>query len=270
MAIKEIEKFYTEMFHAEKKVADYILENPYKVTNMSMAELAEASKTSDATVLRMCRRIGYKGFYQTKVSLAVYLAQKEEKGDTAEKQTPKNVSEFFRSSFRYMVNAVKNVDNDTLMKCVELIGQADTVFITAWGNTGEIAADLAHRLTLKGVRSFSSDIPEYMVRSLNLGSEKDLLIAISHSGETTHILMTLELAKKIGIPSILITGVPVSPATELADYTLCADAEGELFQNLGGASHVIELMIVDAIFYFLKTKNEKGKHAEFLISEYRK
>ena len=50
---------YEQFFDAEKRIADYILENKKSVVDMTVAQLAKASGTSDATVSRFCRRCGY-------------------------------------------------------------------------------------------------------------------------------------------------------------------------------------------------------------------
>ena len=73
MTLDTIRSCYSEMFQAEKKVADYILKHPEEVVELNIAELAKRSETSDATVIRMCRHVGYSGFYQMKISLASEL-----------------------------------------------------------------------------------------------------------------------------------------------------------------------------------------------------
>ena len=47
---------------SEKKVADYILGNYMEVLDYTVIELAEKADVSDATVVRFCRSVGYKGF----------------------------------------------------------------------------------------------------------------------------------------------------------------------------------------------------------------
>ena len=52
---------YDTFFEAEKKIADYILEHKSEIIDMTVAELALASGTSDATVSRFCRRCSGEG-----------------------------------------------------------------------------------------------------------------------------------------------------------------------------------------------------------------
>lgn len=61
----------------EREVARYILENPDKVPGMSSTELAQASFTSKATVVRLSQKLGLKGYR---------AAYKDCRGDEPEKQ----------------------------------------------------------------------------------------------------------------------------------------------------------------------------------------
>lgn len=61
---------YDEIFKAEKKVADFILKNPEVAVNANVSELANYSGVSDATVIRLCKHLGYSGYYQMKICLS--------------------------------------------------------------------------------------------------------------------------------------------------------------------------------------------------------
>ena len=55
---------------SEKKLADYILSARDCISRMSISQLASACGVADATVSRFCRRLGYKGYPDFKISLA--------------------------------------------------------------------------------------------------------------------------------------------------------------------------------------------------------
>lgn len=268
MALKEIKTYYQEMSQAERRAAEFVLEHPEKVVGLNLAEVARLSGTSDATVIRMCRHIGYSGFYQLKIGLAIQCSEEKK----PQESRPQDVESFFARVAAGISDVSKNIDMKVLNRCVELLAKAQTVYTVAWGNTGEIAADFAHRLTRIGVRSFATDVPEYAMRGLGMAGDKDVLVAFSHSGEALHVLQALQLAKELKLPSVLITDAEESPAAELADCVLATKAREHLFDDLGGASHVLELIVVDALLYFLKDKEttvEKGNRAEFLLSHYK-
>ena len=68
--LEVIKEQYDYIFSAERKVADFVLQNPQKAVDSNVSELAKQSGVSDATVVRMCHHIGYTGYYQFRISLA--------------------------------------------------------------------------------------------------------------------------------------------------------------------------------------------------------
>lgn len=268
MVIENIRRHYTKMYAAEKKVATYIIENSAEVINMSISELAEKTGTSDATIIRMCKRIEFSGFHQMKISLASEIGQQQ----LLVSSQPNDIIEFFDEISKSIAKAAKNIDMQVLQTCIKLITNATTVYFVAWGNTVTIAEDFAHRLSRIGIHTFVSPSPEYTIRSLAQGTNNDILIAISHSGISIHVLQALELAKKQGLKTMLITNAKGSEAGIIADYTLCTDSKDTVFYDFGGASHVLEMVVVDAILYFMTkagTQMYTGDTAEMLLSQYK-
>lgn len=268
MVIENIKRYYSKMYAAEKKVATYILDHATEVISMSVSELAERTGTSDATIIRMCKRIEYSGFYQMKINLASECGQQQ----LLISSQPNDIFEFFDEISKSIAKAARNINMDVLQICIDLISNARTVYFVAWGNTETIADDFAHRLSRIGIQTFVSPIPEYTIRSINLGTKEDVLIAISHSGTSIQVIQSIELAKKLGIKTILITNTKDSEASAITDFSLCTDSKDTVFYDLGGASHVLEMTLVDAILYFM-TKNitqmNKGDAAEMLLSQYK-
>ena len=64
-----------------------------------------------------------------------------------------------------------------------------------------------------------------------------------------------------------------SKAAEMADYVLSAEIQEMFFQDFGGASHLFEMLIVDALIYFILERNEesakKADQAEVISSQYK-
>ena len=68
--LETIDEMYDKIFQAERKVADFVRKNPELVVNANVSELANYSGVSDATVIRMCKHLGYEGYYQMKICLS--------------------------------------------------------------------------------------------------------------------------------------------------------------------------------------------------------
>ena len=65
-----IRMLYSEMGKAEKQIADWIEQNPGKIISMSIVDLAEQCKCSEATIVRFSKRLGLSGYQELKISLA--------------------------------------------------------------------------------------------------------------------------------------------------------------------------------------------------------
>ena len=69
MIIDKIKEL-TNLTNQEQAVADYIVENPSQILSMTMADLSLASYTSDATIIRLCKKLGFRGFTDFKYHFA--------------------------------------------------------------------------------------------------------------------------------------------------------------------------------------------------------
>ncbi len=59
--IRAVHEHLDDLRNSERKVAQYVLEAADKVIYQSISELAENAATSEPTVLRFCRALGFKG-----------------------------------------------------------------------------------------------------------------------------------------------------------------------------------------------------------------
>ena len=51
-----------QLHEAEGRVADLVLTDPGFVVQATVSQVAQAAETSDATVVRFCRTVGFRGF----------------------------------------------------------------------------------------------------------------------------------------------------------------------------------------------------------------
>jgi len=58
---------------SEQKVAEYVLAHPREVVNLPITELAERIGVSEATIVRMCKQIGFRGFQELKINMALEI-----------------------------------------------------------------------------------------------------------------------------------------------------------------------------------------------------
>ena len=96
---------YDSLYDAEKKVADYVAGHKEDVINMSVAELAQNCATSQATVIRFCKKIGCEGFHKLKLKLAGEQSKQEELAASNEI----NIENMEQSLHNIMVSKVEEI-----------------------------------------------------------------------------------------------------------------------------------------------------------------
>lgn len=268
----DIRKFYNDIFSAERKVADYILANPEQVVLSNVSELASLSGVSDATVIRLCKHIGYEGYYQMKLLLSHDLGRSQMSGIGKEQNdAPKTAVDFFSIVANNLVSLAKGIDMTVLVNCVELIVKSSRVHIVAAGNTSPLSADLAFRLGRLGIRTSTSMVPEYFLNDLNLSTKDEILIGISHSGTSKVVLQAFEMAKNKGLKTITICSSAKAPITKLSDYMLLSPGNDKIFAEFGITSHIFEYGIMDLLLYFIANRDSLDivDQVEMILSEYK-
>ncbi|MFR3389602.1 MAG: MurR/RpiR family transcriptional regulator [[Clostridium] scindens] len=118
--LEVIKEQYDHIFSAERKVADFVLQNPQKAVDSNVSELAKQSGVSDATVVRMCHHIGYTGYYQFRISLARDLGKKQY-GSSALAESRDAVEKLFQEYAQTMLAIGSRIDADVMWNCVNLL-----------------------------------------------------------------------------------------------------------------------------------------------------
>ena len=236
--LENIRMNYEDIFSAEKKVADYILREPENTVRINVSELAEASGASDATVIRLCKHLGYKGFYQMKLQLAHDLGRDQLLSGNIQPGDAGNWEDVLKEAAANIIQTKNNINSEALQKCVDLILNCNTVHLVAIGNSIPSTLDFAFRLGRLGIRSTSSSITEHQINNVDLGTKEDLVIGISHSGSSKQVLLALEMAKKHGMTTIALTDLLRTPLEKEADLTISTGIEYSSVYIFGAASHI--------------------------------
>ena len=270
--LEVIRENHEKFFSAEKKVADFVLQNPQKAVDSNVSQLAKHSGVSDATVVRMCHHIGYKGYYQFRITLARDLG-KIQYGSVSAVKSKDSVEKVFQEYAEAMLDIGRTIDSEVMWNCVNLLKTCKQAHIMAVGNTSPLAQYMGFRLGRLGVRCTYNIAPEYFLNHVNLAEEGDILIAISQSGNSKQVVQGLELGKEKGLKSIAITAFAQSPVSDLADHVLLSSGKEETFGYFKGYAHLNETDVIDALLNFVTNEELiKTKHAdkpEMILSEYK-
>ena len=249
-------------FDTEKKIGDYIVRNPKKVVDMTVGELAKECGVSEASVSRFCKRIELKGFHHLKISLARELVDAKDDGEISGHISVDDMEGSLRgilsNKMEELRQTVAIIDREELKKILDVINNADTVLMAAVGNTIPVAMDGAYKLNQIGIRAMSTPIWETELGySYNL-TDKDVVVAISNSGESTGVIQILEAAKSRGAVAISITNNARSSVAELSTYHITTATREKLFLDGYCFSRVSATMVIEIIYLLLASMRKES------------
>jgi arabinose-5-phosphate isomerase len=140
------------------------------------------------------------------------------------------------------------------------------VIVTGMGKSGIICRKIAATLSSTGTPAFFLHPAEAIHGDLGVIRNDDVVLALSHSGETEELVRLLEGIRRIGATLIALTGNPAATLGQAADVTLdCSIAEEACPMNLvPTASTTAALALGDALAMTLLVR--KGFSEEHFAS----
>lgn len=112
------------------------------------------------------------------------------------------------------------IDANFLRACQLMFECAGRVVVSGMGKSGHIARKIAATMASTGTPAFFVHPGEASHGDLGMITPKDVVLALSNSGETDELLMILPLIKRQGIALVAMTGNPESSLARLADVHL--------------------------------------------------
>jgi len=126
------------------------------------------------------------------------------------------------------VNTLKSRIDDSFAHACELMLDCEgRIVVTGMGKSGHIAGKIAATLASTGSPAFFVHPGEASHGDLGMITAKDVVIALSNSGNTDEILTIVPIIKRLGVPLISMTGSPGSPLATEATINLNVSVENE-------------------------------------------
>ncbi len=141
------------------------------------------------------------------------------------------------------------IDDNFVKACELMLGCEGRVVVTGMGKSGHIGNKIAATLASTGTPAFFVHPGEASHGDLGMITPKDVVIALSNSGETGEILTIVPIIKRLSVPLISMTGNPDSTLSKEATVNLHAGVEKEACP-LGlapTASTTVALVLGDAL-----------------------
>lgn len=240
---------------AEQRVGEAVLADQSGVATTNISALARASEVSEATVVRFCRSVGFSGYSELRLALAVEAGRNEatserlvgtdvERTDSLQQITAKIAA----ADERAIRETAESLDRAALEQVVDAVAAARRIELFGVGTSGLVAYDLGMKFRRTGRMAFAwSDVREALSTAA-LMSSGDVAIGVSYTGATKDTVDALAEGRRRGATTVAITNFARSPITKEADYVLTTAARETTFRVGATASHHAQLTVADILF----------------------
>ena len=254
--LNSLSSLYQSLTKTEKKIADVITQSPDCIMQYSLAQLAERLDVGEATLVRFCRTLGFKGFSDFKLAFSIELAKTREGRDDTVLETeilPNDDSQTIAHKLQSAINSVMNetinlLDFHQLEVVVNAIRGANRVFLFGVGSSGVTAEEAKNKFMRIGMNCVAPRDNHTMRMVAVLLEPNDVVFAISHSGETAEILETVAIARARGIKVISLTEDHTSSLRAASDVSLTYIAEETPLETGSIASKTAQFFLVDLVY----------------------
>jgi DNA-binding MurR/RpiR family transcriptional regulator len=246
---------------AERKVAEYVFREPKKTLHYNVGELARQSGSSQAAVVRFCKRIGLGSFSDFKIRLArdVFRDQDErfvpdldlESGAPAERVI-RNVIGFSQRGLSLLGS---RLDPRAVEAAAGAILGASMTALFGVGASGIVAYDFLQKLLRIGLpSSFTADLDLQVTMATSL-KPSDVAFVVSYSGENTGMIEAARQAKGRGATVVGLTMDSGNSVRSLASIELLVPSSERIYRQGAVSSRINQLTVVDILYSIIVSRN---------------
>ena len=178
-ALERIATTKAGLSESEQRVAQAIVDRPYDFLGWSAADLARESATSAATAVRTCRRLGFRGLNELRLTLARDLGWPPSAAPASRPRRASSLNELFDDASRSFQSMVTRDTTDAFKRAVEYLARARRVLVVAAGPSTVFAQDFVYQARIGGMGAeFWPDVIMQTLAASQL-TRRDVCVAVS-------------------------------------------------------------------------------------------
>ncbi len=252
-SLLRIRQLYPTLAQNDRKLADFLLTNPEQARHLSSQKLAQQTGVSQSAVVKFAQKLGYKGFPALKQALSEIVAAPEQAvtlhNQILSTDSLKTVGEKLLAEKAAALRATLDINSEQrLTKALDMLRSARRVILTGLGASGLVAKDLAYKLLKIGVMAVSETDMHAQLAAVQALDSRDLLLAISFSGERREINLAAEEAQRCGAKVLALTSFTPNSLQQRADHCLYTISEEPAIRSAAISSSTAQYALTDLLF----------------------
>ena len=219
-----------------------------------IAQLAQLSGISEATITRFVRKMGFPNLQHFKVSLAEELSGRSRQQTILDHtiQTDESIlttaKKLMSISIEALRQTIRHLDEKVIAQAVGLLTNGHRIYFIGLGNSGFVSDDSAYKFQRIGIDATGLDNSHLIMLHMSLLHPEDTVVAISHSGESREILQAAKLAKQNGARLIVITANTNTLLRQYADLCIFYKTKETMLETGSIVTKLTQIFIIDLIY----------------------
>lgn len=252
-----ITEYYERLTSTEKRVANYIVANESEIVWCSVSTLAEKIRTSEAAIIRTCKKLGYRGFQDFKINVALSLLHPHREkepgrelpviGNAEDRELLGNLYEMHT---KCLDKAYARVDFEEMKRMADRIVGAESVYLFAVGAAKTVATDVNHKLLRMGKHTYLTHDDREQDMIASMVTDKSVIWAFSFFGGKECFYDKLLTAKENGATIVSLVNNENSSMARISDHVLIGTSDW-LSSFLGTTDRLSQFVVVDIFFTYL-------------------
>ncbi len=271
--IEQIQEKYPFLTRKQREVADYMLEDPERMSYATLREISQDLSITEMTILKTCNLLGFASFSTLKYEFRKYAAQQLDllRHPGVEFSTPA-APEYELGDLRRLLSEIRNEEAalfsafihnlslDDVFQAAGMILAADQVILCGRGVSATICDYFATLLTLlgRGVVNVNTELDNAIYAALPLLTGNTLLIAVSYPDYYRMTAKLVEYARRREVKILGLTDSKRSPIVPNCDLVLTSPTRTRMLPNTIGAPMSMITLVASAINIQLSAQGCQG------------
>lgn len=262
-----IHDHYDGLSKSYQKVARFVTQNPNDIAMLSVNALSARCGVHASSLVRFAQQFGFKGFKELQVIFQNRLATAAPGFDARIKALKGELDLHSREGMRgflgdLVVRDITSLENlmagtseEDLARAVELLEQAETIYLVGQLRSEPIVTLLRYILTMLGRRvSFLDSAGGLATQMAKVMQPGDVLLAVSFRFYATEVVNITEEAAARGVPIIAISDSSLSPLAKTAAVLFAVPEDEYAFSR----SLAAPMCLAQALMVALASRLQEG------------
>lgn len=219
------ENQYTD---SQQQITSYLLSHLDKLSLLSINDLAKKTYTSNATIMRLCHKLGFSGYREFKYALLKELEANKYRREDVDYSIPfstnesaemiiKNMFSLYQESIQQVY---QNIDPQTITNIAKMIVNKKRTFIYAYGDSQMTSLTFINKLAKLNIYPVLATQYHEELHITTQLNQDDFALIISYDGENPSLLDCIKILNEKGVKVALVSANEKSSLIYYSQYKI--------------------------------------------------